>query len=122
MIRVGFERGFEPELSEFSFILPFTTGCKSIVQVEIIAIYIDYYDGDSDKWIKMCEQLPLLQKLVFGFRSREVMTRFVQNVVCAKLDALRSADRVKYAVLQGEWPQQFRASDDSEELKGKNRL
>ncbi len=51
------------------------------------------------------------------------MTRFVREVVCNKLDDLRSADRVKYVVLEGhKWDGMwFRAFVDSEELKGKRR-
>ncbi len=48
------------------------------------------------------------------------MDRFVHEVVKTKLDNLSSADRVKYAILQGhEWNGIWlRASVDSEELKG----
>ncbi|PSS17135.1 hypothetical protein PHLCEN_2v3223 [Hermanssonia centrifuga] len=106
---------------KFYFILPSTTGLNSIVQIDIIGIEIgEYKRGDSDKWTKTCEHLPPLQKLVLGFSSREDMGRFIREVVCTKLDDLRSANRVKYAVIQedGMW---FRASVDSEELKGKRR-
>ncbi|THH00818.1 hypothetical protein EW026_g1756 [Hermanssonia centrifuga] len=95
-------------------------GPISIIEVEIIGIYIvEYEDGDSDMWKKTFEQLPPLQKLVLGFKSRENMDRFVHEVVKTKLDNLSSADRVKYAILQGhEWNGIWsRASVDSEELK-----
>ncbi|PSR97716.1 hypothetical protein PHLCEN_2v4274 [Hermanssonia centrifuga] len=118
-------RGVEFEASEtFYFILPSTTGLNSIVQIDIMGIEIgEYKRGDSDKWNKACEQLPPLQKLVLGFSSREDMGRFVREVVCTKLDDLRSANRVKYAVRQGHkwYGMWFRASVDSEELKGKRR-
>ncbi len=108
----------------FYFILPSTTGLNSIVQIDIIGLQIEEYKrGDSDKWNKTCEQLPPLQKLVLGFRSKGDMGRFIREVVCTKLDDLRSANRVKYAVRQGhKWDGMwFRASVDSEELKGKRR-
>ncbi|PSR73149.1 hypothetical protein PHLCEN_2v11005 [Hermanssonia centrifuga] len=101
----------------FYFIPPSTTGPNAIVHVEIVAIDVrDYKGGDSDKWSRTCEQLPHLQRLVLGFRSREDMTRFVREVVNTKLDDLHSADRVKYAVIteDGMW---FQASVDSEEVK-----
>ncbi|PSR72659.1 hypothetical protein PHLCEN_2v11467 [Hermanssonia centrifuga] len=104
----------------FYFILPSTTRPNTIVQVEIIGIIIrEYKDGDSDKWNKTCEHLPPLQKLALGFSSKEDMTRFVQEVVSTKLHSLRSEDRVKYAVLQGEGENEMwsRASFDLEELK-----
>ncbi|THH01566.1 hypothetical protein EW026_g1150 [Hermanssonia centrifuga] len=103
---------------KFYFIMPSAPGPgNSIVWVEIIAIYIEEYkDGDSDKWNKTCDQLPTLQKLVLGFSSTEDMTHFVREVVNTKLDDLRSADRVKYAVL-GENGWSRASSADSEELK-----
>ncbi len=103
---------------KFYFIMPSAPGPgNSIVRVEIIAIYIEEYkDGDSDKWNKTCDQLPTLQQLVLGFSSTEDMTHFVREVVNTKLDALRSADRVKYAVL-GENGWSRASSADSEELK-----
>ncbi|PSS17137.1 hypothetical protein PHLCEN_2v3225 [Hermanssonia centrifuga] len=88
-----------------------------------MAIFIKDYSDSADKWTKTCEHLPPLQKLVLGFSSREDMTRFVREVVCTKLDDLRSTDRVTYAVLQGgySYGMWFRVSVDSEELKGKCR-
>ncbi|PSR78547.1 hypothetical protein PHLCEN_2v7388 [Hermanssonia centrifuga] len=107
-------------LYNFYFILPSLTGPNSIIEFEIVGIYIvEYEDGDSDMWKKTCEQLPPLQKLVLGFKSRENMARFVREVVKTNLDNLSSADRVKFAILQGhEWNGMWlRASVDSEELK-----
>ncbi|PSR72657.1 hypothetical protein PHLCEN_2v11465 [Hermanssonia centrifuga] len=105
------------------FILPSTTGPKSPVRFETIAIFIrSYKDGDPEKWNKTCEQLPPLQNLVLGFDSVEDMTRFIREVVSTKLDDLRSADRVKYTILKGKYCQDtrgmwLRASVDSKELK-----
>ncbi|PSR97718.1 hypothetical protein PHLCEN_2v4260 [Hermanssonia centrifuga] len=70
-------------LRRFYFILPSTTlaGPNSIMQVEIMAMFIENYEtGESDKWNQTCEHLPHLQKLVLGFSSREDMTRFVREV------------------------------------------
>ncbi len=115
-VRVRLEASYN-----FYFILPSTTGPNSTVQIDIIGIDTgEYKRGDSDKWNKTCEQLPTLQKLVLGFRSREDMGRFVREVVCTKLDDLRSANRVKYAVLQGKGKDEmwFRAFVGEEGLKG----
>ncbi len=46
-------------LFNFYFIFPSMAGPISIIEVEIIGIYIvEYEDGDSDMWKKTFEQLP----------------------------------------------------------------
>ncbi|PSR97728.1 hypothetical protein PHLCEN_2v4270 [Hermanssonia centrifuga] len=115
------DRGNRPG-AQLSFILPTITP-----QIEVIAIDIQRYATDRqgssiNDWKRLnnvCEHLPpLLQKLVVGFISQEDMSIFIHQVANSKLDNLRKAGKLTYAVSRKtkssfEW---LRASPDSEEL------
>ncbi len=117
------DRGNRPG-AQLSFILPTITP-----QIEVIAIDIQRYATDRqgssiNDWKRLnnvCEHLPpLLQKLVVGFISQEDMSIFIHQVANSKLDNLRKAGKLMYAVSRKtkssfEW---LRASPDSEELTG----